>query len=345
MGNEENSRQMNRPDGGKVLVTGGGGFLGGAIVRQLVQKGERVFSLARNTYPELEALGVTQIQGDISQPDIVLNACQGMDVIFHTAAKPGVWGAYEEYYRPNVMGTENIVAACRQHRVPVLIHTSSPSVIFDGQDMAGVDESRPYPDHLPTPYTRTKAAAEQLVLRESARGHIKAIILRPHLIWGPGDPHLVPRVIERADKLVKVGREDKLVDTIYIDDAARAHLLAADSLAANPDLSGNIYFISQDEPIAMWDMINGILAAAGRDPIKRSLPAGVVWMVGALLETLYRLTGRKQEPPMTRFVAKELATAHWFDISAAKRDLGYQPRINISQGLDNLAAWLRTNDG
>ncbi|MFP4445555.1 MAG: NAD-dependent epimerase/dehydratase family protein [Desulfosudaceae bacterium] len=336
MGSQENGRKIR-----KVLVTGGGGFLGKAIVQQLAERGDRVFSLARNRYPELAPLGVTQIPADISQPEPVIEACRDMDVVFHTAAKPGVWGAYAEYHRPNVLGTQSVLDACRINRVPILIYTSTPSVVFDGKDMEGVDESCPYPRRLPTPYTRTKAMAEQMVRRAAAAGQVRVIILRPHLIWGPGDPHLVPRVIERADKLVRIGRGDKLVDTIYIDDAARAHLLAADRLAADPSLSGNIYFISQDEPIAMWDMINGILAAAGKPPITRSLPAGAVWLVGALLEAAYRLTGRKNEPPMTRFVAKELATAHWFDISAAKRDLGYQPRLTIREGLDRLAAWLR----
>jgi len=183
--------------------------------------------------------------------------------------------------------------------------------------------------------------AEQMVRRAAAEGQVRVIILRPHLIWGPGDPHLVPRVIQRADKLARIGRGDKRVDTIYIDDAARAHLLAADRLAEEAALSGSIYFISQDEPIPMWDMINGILAAADKPPINRTVPAGAVWLAGALLEAVYRLGRRKTEPPMTRFVAKELATAHWFDISAAKQDLGYQPRLTIQEGLDRLAAWLQ----
>jgi len=323
------------------MVTGGGGFLGSAVIRQLAGRGDRVTSLARNTYPALRKLEIKQIQADISDRQSVTDACRGVDAVIHTAAKAGVWGTFEEYYRPNVTGTENVIDACRTHEIPVLVHTSSPSVIFNGQDMEGVDESCPYPDKLPTPYTQTKAIAEQRVRSAAARRDINAVILRPHLIWGPGDPHLVPRVIQRAKKLVRIGDEDKRVDTIYIDDAARAHILAADRLAENPELSGNIYFISQDAPIPMWDMINGILAAAGLPPVTRRLPAGVVWAVGALLEGLYRIFGKKEEPPMTRFVARELATAHWFDISAAKRDLGFQPQLTIQQGLDNLAGWLQ----
>ncbi len=324
----------------EILVTGGGGFLGSAIVRQLVERGDNVRSLARNTYPELDELGVTQFQGDIANLEEVEAACEGVEAVCHTAAKPGVWGFYEDYYRPNLLGTKNVVAACKTFAVPVLVHTSSPSVIFDGRDMEGVDESCPYPARNPTHYTKTKAAAEQLVISEARKGAVNAVVLRPHLIWGPGDPHLVPRVIERASRLVKVGKTDKKVDTIYIADAARAHVMALDALAENPELSGRIYFISQDEPVFMIDMLNGILAAAGLPPIKRTLPAGLVWMVGALLEATYKMVGKTEEPPMTRFVAKELATAHWFTIEAAKQDLGYRPQYTIEQGLQELAKWL-----
>lgn len=325
----------------KILVTGGGGFLGSAIVRQLVARGDRVTTVSRSLHPELSALGVEQIQADLSTPQAIESACRGMEMVFHTAAKPGVWGTFEEYHRPNVLGTQNVVAACKKHQVPVLVHTSSPSVIFDGTDMEGVDESYPYPRRFATHYTHTKAKAEQMVRAEAAAGTIRAVVLRPHLIWGPGDPHLVPRVIARAKKLVKVGSRENLVDTIYIDDAANAHVLAADKLAENPGLSGRVYFISQDQPIPMYEMLNGILKAAGLGPVTRTLPAGVVWCVGALLEAGYKTLGIKAEPPMTRFVAKELASAHWFNIDAAKQDLGYKPGLTIEQGLERLAAWLR----
>jgi len=328
----------------KILVTGGGGFLGSAIARKLSLRGDWVTSLARNTYGRLESLDIRQIQADISDTNAVMRACEGMDMVFHTAAKPGVWGRYQDYYQPNVMGTENIVSACKHHQVPVLIHTSSPSVIFDGTNMEGVDESLPYPESFPTHYTKTKAMGEKIVLSAAQKGEVKAIVLRPHLIWGPGDPHLVPRVLQRAKKLVKVGKRNNLVDTIYIEDAATAHVLAGDRLAEEPALSGRVYFISQDEPIPMWDMINGILEAGGLPPISRTMPVGFVWSVGAMLEGIYKLLGIKKEPPMTRFVAKELGTAHWFDISAAIRDLGYRPQYTIKEGLEKLSRWLETQN-
>lgn len=323
-----------------VLVTGGGGFLGKAVVKRLIKRGDAVTSFCRQSYPELESMGVIQVQGDICDPEAVTNACSGMDIVFHVAAKPGVWGNYSDYFNTNVAGTENVIQAGRKHQVPILVHTSSPSVIFDGTDMEGVNESVPYPEKHHTHYTKTKAMAEKKVVAASSES-LKTIILRPHLIWGPEDNHLVPRIIARAKKLVKVGNRDNLVDTIYIDNAADAHILAADNLEANPGLSGNIYFISQDEPIPVWEMINRILNAAGLDPITRSLPHRLMWCIGAMLEFIYMVCGIKSEPKMTRFVANELATAHWFDISAAKRDLGYRPKVSIEEGMSRLEEWLR----
>ncbi len=324
----------------RILVTGGGGFLGKAIVRKLVQRGESVTSFSRARYPELEQLGVNQIQGDLEDSDATMEAVKGMDLIFHVAAKAGVWGSYDSYYRPNVTGTRNVLAGCKKHGVPRLIHTSSPSVVFTGRDMEGVDESVPYPDEFHTPYTETKAIAEQEVLA-AAREGLQVIVLRPHLIWGPEDPHIVPRVLERADKLVRVGKRDNLVDTIYIDNAADAHILAADSLQKTPSLSGNVYFISNDEPIPLWDIINGILKAGGREPVTRTLPHGVVWTIGAVLEFIYRTFRISGEPKMTRFVADELGTAHWFNINAVKQDIGYIPGVSIREGLQRLEAWLQ----
>jgi nucleoside-diphosphate-sugar epimerase len=328
------------PKGRNVLVTGGGGFLGGALVRRLLARGDSVASFSRHAYPELAALGVAQLQGDLTDPAAVDAACRGREVVFHAAARAGVWGPYADYHRTNVAGTANVIAACRRHGVGALVYTSSPSVVFHGGDMEGVDESVPYPAHYHAAYPRTKALAEQQVIR-AAREGLAAIILRPHLIWGPGDNHLVPRIITRAKRLKRIGRRQNRVDTIYIDNAADAHLLAAEHLAADPALSGRVYFISQGAPVPLWDMINGVLAAAGKPPVTRTVPAWAAWLAGALLEGGYRLLGIRQEPPMTRFVARELATAHWFDISAARRDLGYAPRVSTEEGLKRLAAWLR----
>jgi nucleoside-diphosphate-sugar epimerase len=325
-----------------ALVTGGGGFLGSAIVRRLRARGDRVHSLSRHRYPELDALGVIPFAGDVADDLAVARAAAGCDVVFHVAAKAGVGGRYRDYYRANVVGTANVLAACRHHGITRLVHTSSPSVVFAGRDMAGVDESVPYPRHYEAAYPQTKAIAERLVL--SANGALLATVaLRPHLIWGPGDNHLIPRLLARAraGRLRRIGTTVKLIDTVYIDNAADAHLLAADRLAPGAPIAGKVYFITQGEPVPLWDLINRILAAAGQGPITRSVPAEVAYAAGWLLETIYALCGWLDEPPMTRFVARELTTAHWFDISAARRDLGYEPKVSLEEGLRRLQASLR----
>jgi 2-alkyl-3-oxoalkanoate reductase len=322
-----------------ILVTGGGGFLGKAIVRQLLAKGHRVASFSRNLYPELEVMGVIQLTGDITNPRAVNDAVRGMDAVFHVAAKAGVWGTFAEYYRPNVTGTRNVITACRSEHVPKLVYTSSPSVVFDGGDMQGVDESVPYPTHYHAPYPQTKAMAEQSVMA-AANDELRTVVLRPHLIWGPEDRHLVPRIIARADSLRRVGDGNNRVDTIYVDNAARAHVLAMEALEKNPSVSGKVYFISDDDPICLWEMVDRILDAGGKSPVTRSISPTAAYLIGAVLEWLYRTFSISREPRMTRFVARELATSHWFDISGARRDLGYTADISIDEGMKRLKAWL-----
>jgi 2-alkyl-3-oxoalkanoate reductase len=322
----------------RALVTGGGGFLGGAIVRLLRERGEVVCSFSRGTYPALESLGVEQIQGDLGDRAALTAAAAGCDVVYHVAAKAGVWGPWDEYYRANVVGTENVVAACRVNGVRRLVFTSSPSVTFDGVDQNGANESEPYPKHFLAHYPDTKALAEQAVL--AANGpELATVALRPHLIWGPGDPHLIPRLIERArtGRLKRIGRESKLVDTTYVDNAATAHVQAADRLAPGSAVAGKAYFLSQGEPEPLWDFVNRVLAAAMLPPVTRSVPAGVAYAAGAVLESVYGLLRLRGEPPMTRFVARQLSTAHWFDLTAARRDFGYAPAVSTADGLRRLA--------
>jgi nucleoside-diphosphate-sugar epimerase len=336
----KNDPSIKAPSRLKVLVTGGGGFLGSAIITRLVKKKYHVLSFSRNRYPDLSYMGIEQIQGDICNKTEIEQALRGVDLVFHTAAKAGIWGNYSDYYRTNVTGTQNVIAGCKKHHIPRLIYTSSPSVIFNGTDMEGVNESVPYPATYHAYYPQTKAIAEQYVIKAAGQG-LMTIILRPHLIWGPGDKHFVPRIIARANRLVRVGNGKNLIDTVYIDNAAEAHILAADALEKNPKLSGNIYFISQGDPIPLWDMINHILKAAGLAPVRRSMPRSMAWLIGVMLELVYRSFNISKEPRMTRFLADELAKAHWFDISAARKDLGYTPRISIKEGLRRLERWLQ----
>jgi nucleoside-diphosphate-sugar epimerase len=325
----------------KAFVTGGGGFLGSVIVRMLQERGDQVVSLSRGSYPELAALGVEQIQGDLANREAVLQGAAGCGIIFHVAAKAGIWGSYNDFYQANVTGTEHVLDACRVHGIAKLVYTSSPSVVFDGTDVAGGDESLPYPAHYEAFYPQTKAMAEQLVL--AANGpQLATVALRPHLIWGPGDNHLVPRIIAkgRSGKLRRIGNRPCLVDTVYVDNAAQAHLLAADCLKPDSPVAGKAYFISNGEPIPLWEMVNRILAAGGIAPVSGTISPKLAYDVGMLCEGIWRLLNLSDEPPMTRFVAKELATAHWFTIDAARRDFGYQPQITLDEGLNRLKLWL-----
>jgi len=326
----------------KVLVTGGGGFLGSAIIRRLIDRGDDVRSLARRAYSALADMGVDQIQGDISNPETVARACDNRDLVFHVAAKPPPWGKYDDYYRTNVTGTQNIINSCLDQNISRLVYTSTPSVVFNGKDIEGADESMPYPKKFCTDYSETKAIAEQNVVRASNQ-QLKTIILRPHEIWGPGDNHILPRLVARAKRLKQIGDGKNRIDTIYIDDAADAHIIAADKLKKLPELSGKIYFISQDEPVPAWDMVNALLKAAGCSPIKKSVPFRIAWLSGALLELIYKTLRLSGEPYITRFMAEAVSQSHWFNISAAKKDLGYKPRLTTAEGLQRLEDWLRSN--
>ncbi len=330
-----------------ALVTGGGGFLGRAIVEQLLARGDRVRSFARGQYPQLATLGVQVIQGDLADAAAVRNAVHGCDLVFHVAAKAGLWGRYDDYHRPNVIGTENVIAACRAEHVPHLIYTGSPSVVFDGTDIEGVDESAPYPAHYHSDYSKTKAIAEQAVLAANDDHRLATIALRPHLIWGPRDNHIIPRLINRAraGQLRIIGDGKNQIDTIYIDNAAEAHLLAADALRDNPAAAGRAYFISQGAPVLAWQFINQILETADLPPITRSSSRRSARTIGAILETTHTLFRIKAEPKMTRFLADELATSHFFDISAARSQLRYTPRISTDEGLQRLRTWFQNQNG
>jgi len=327
----------------KALVTGGGGFLGGVIVRMLRERGDEVKSFSRGAHPALSQLDVEQIRGDLAKRDQLIKAAEGCDIIFHVAAKAGIWGDFDDFYNANVTGTVNVLAACRANNISRLVYTGSPSVVFDGHDLEGGDESLPYPLHYEAHYPQTKAMAEQIVLDADSSG-LATVSLRPHLIWGPGDNHLVPRIIAkaRAGKLRRIGTKPCLVDTVYVDNAARAHLLAADRLEPGGPVAGKSYFITNDEPLPLWEMVNHILAAAGLPPETRSIPPQLAYTAGAICEGLWKLLRLSGEPPMTRFVAKELSTAHWFNINAARSDLGYVPQVSIAEGLRHLEQWLAT---
>ncbi|HUG44762.1 MAG TPA: NAD-dependent epimerase/dehydratase family protein [Acidobacteriota bacterium] len=324
----------------RVLVTGGGGFVGNAIVNRLGARGWKVASFSRGFYPDLESQNVEQIQGDLADREAVRKACQGRDAVVHVAARAGIWGRHRDFHQTNVEGTKNVIEACRSERIDRLVYTSSPSVVMDGADQNGIDEAAPYPDRYLASYPETKAQAERLILAAADR-RLGTVSLRPHLIWGPGDRHLLPKILERArsGRLRQVGPGRNRVDFTYIDDVARAHLLALDRLRPGASISGKAYFISQDDPVSLWGFINRVLQAIGSSPVQRRISPTAAYALGTVCETVYRCFGIRHDPPMTRFLARSLATAHWFRIDAAKRELGYRPETSINEGLKHFANW------
>ena len=326
----------------RVLVTGGGGFLGRAIVSRLAKRGDRVRIFARGAYPDLVARGIEVCRGDIAHADAVRQAVQGCELVFHVAAKAGLWGRVSDFEQANVRGTENVVRACLQAGVSRLVYTSSPSVIFSGRDMEGVDESVPYPKSYSAEYPRTKALAEQCLLAANSR-NLATVALRPHLLWGPNDTQLTKAILERgrAGALMRIGDRDPLVDFTYVENAAFAHVLAADNLEPGAPISGKPFFISQDEPVPLWSFINRLLAAGSLPPVGRTVSPRVAYGLAAILEFIYRTLPLRGEPRLTRFLVEELSTAHWFDITAARQELGYLPIVSIEEGLSLLCASLQ----
>jgi len=353
-----------------VLVTGGTGFLGRRIVERLLAGGRTVTVLARHPAPELEKRGVRFIAASLDDAPAVAAACVGMDSIFHVAAKVGVWGKYDAYFRTNVLGTRALLEGCRKNGVRNFIYTSTPSVVYNGLDLANANESLPLTNDCPSPYPLTKAIAEREVLAANS-ATLHTVALRPHLIWGAGDPHLVPRILERAraGRLRIVGDGTNRVDMVHVENAVDAHLLAETALSSSPAakptqttcnvirykpiatgnidngvdgrVDGKAYFITNDEPVVLWDWVNQLLVALGERAIDKRISLKAASAVGGVCELLWRALPLKGEPPMTRFVAAELAKDHWFDISAAKRDLGYLPRVSMAEGTALLIAQLK----
>ncbi|MES2643255.1 MAG: NAD-dependent epimerase/dehydratase family protein [Myxococcota bacterium] len=326
-----------------ALVTGGGGFLGLEIVRRLRARGDTVTVLARGEYPEVAALGARLVRADISDAGAVLAAAAGPDIVFHVAAKAGVWGKKEDYERANVTGTENVLAACKAHGITRLVYTSSPSVVFDGKDHVGISEA-PYPETHENHYSETKARAERLVLAANSPT-LATIALRPHLIWGPRDPHILPRLFTRAraGRLRIVGDGQNRVSVSYVDNAGAAHLQAAAALAPGAPCSGRAYFVNDPEPVLVWAWANDLFGRVGIPPVTRKVSVGVARFAGTIAEAVWSLFGLAGEPPMTRFVAAQLGTSHAYDIGPAVRDFGYTPEVGPEEALERTAAWWKAH--
>jgi nucleoside-diphosphate-sugar epimerase len=328
----------------KLLVTGGGGFLGQALCRALLARGHEVASFSRSRHAALDALGVRQLQGDLADRSAVLAAfAEGFDAVLHNAAKAGTWGSHQSYFEANVTGTRNVIAACRAHGIGRLVHTSTPSVVHRAtHPVEGASaEEVPYGEGVKAHYAATKIVAEREVLAANDAA-LATVALRPRLIWGPGDTQILPKLVVRArsGRLRLVGSGDNLVDTTYIDNAAQAHVDALEHLRAGAACAGRAYFISNGEPWPLREVLNGLLRAAGAPEVQASIPFRAAYAAGAVCEGLWTALPLKGEPPMTRFLAEQLSTAHWYSMAPAARDFGYVPKVTMAEGLARLQASL-----
>ena len=325
----------------KAIVTGGGGFVGKAIVRQLIERGVDTAVIGRHRYPDVEKIGAQIFVGDIRDSDFLDSCFKGFDTVFHVAAKAGIWGDEKEYISINVNGTENVISACRKSNISRLIYTSTPSVVFNNESLENIDEKAPYADSFLCHYAASKVIAEKCVLAAN-NSDLLTTAIRPHLVWGPGDNHLLPRIIERGLKgqLSIVGRGQNKVDIAYIDNVADAHLLAAENLESSRSAAGQAYFISQGHPVNLWNWINDLFSRLSIPPVRKCVSFKKAYLAGRFLECVYTFFRIKQEPRMTRFLAEQLAKSHWFSIQKANDELGYTPRVTTEEGMNRTVSWL-----
>ena len=345
-----------------ALVTGGGGFLGGRLVERLRARGDAVRVLSRRACPDASWNQSEWIQGDIRDFEACRQASAGCDVVFHAAALAGVWGSRRLYLETNVKGTANILRACLENKVPSLVYTSSPSVVIGDRDIEGGDESLPYLSRYRAAYPESKARAERLVLEangwemvpndpaayspshsEKDVRHLRTCALRPHLIWGPGDPHLLPRLLQaaRSGRLARIGRGHPRADITYVDNAVHAHVLAADELAGRARCAGKAYFIGDDVPVVLQDWFDEVLQRLGLPRVQRRLPLGLARALAFGLEVTHTLLPALGEPWLTRFTVAQLVHSHWFSHRRAAEDFGYQAVVGPEEGLERLVAWFR----
>ena len=320
----------------KVLVTGATSLLARTTAEVLLARGDEVVCLQRGR----STLAAEQVTADIRDATAVRRAADGCDAIVHAAAKVGVVGSWDDYRGINVDGTTNVLAAARASGIERIVYVSSPSVAHGGDAIAGLAAEPPVLGRKNAFYAESKAMAEQAALAANA-SDLAVVAIRPHLVWGPGDTQLVGRIVDRArsGRLTLVGGGAALIDTTYITNAAESLVAALDRVRPYAACAGRAYVIANGEPRPIRDLVAGICAAASVPFAPRDVPLSVAKVAGSFVERAWTLTRRTTEPPLTRFLAEQLGTAHWFDPRPARDDLGWTPRVTIDEGLDALAAW------
>ncbi|MDR1612638.1 MAG: NAD-dependent epimerase/dehydratase family protein [Planctomycetota bacterium] len=318
----------------RVLVTGGGGFLGSYIVDALLRRGDAVRVAGRRSHPRIDALGVETAVGDLSDPKAASAAAKGCEAVIHAAGAPGISIAEDIYRRANVIATLNMLAAARERGVRRFVYTGTASVVYAGRSIEGGDESLPYPEHYLSVYARTKAEAERAVIAANS-GHLATCVIRPHLIFGPRDTQLIPKLLARArtGRMRRIGDGTNRVSVSYVGNVADAHCLALDALSPGGPAAGQVYFVNEPEPVNCWEFINRIVAGAGFPQVAKKLPLWLANLAGWMLENAYPLLGRKSDPPFTRFLVSQLATSHWFRVDKARAELGWEPEVSLDQGV------------
>ncbi len=318
-----------------ILVTGGGGFVGKSLIKKLLGNGYAVKSLSRSYYQELANIGVTCCQGDIGDNfDKIDSFFKDVYAVFHVASKVDMWGKYPDFYKTNVIGTQNIIKACKGNNVKYLIYTSSPSVIANDMGLKNVDATFPYPKKYDAFYPQTKAMAEKEIINAGKNNELLTMVLRPHLIWGPNDNNLIPTILNKAKngKLRQIGDGENIVDCSYIEDCTDAHILALKALEKNPFLSSNVYFVTQDEHIKLWDFVNSILMAYDLAPVTKKVSKNLAFTLAKILESISKIIP-SFKPLFTKFLITEMTTDHYFNIEKTKQDLGYSPKYTIKEGI------------
>lgn len=324
----------------RVLVTGAGSLLMRVVVDRLVERGDGVTCLQRR--PVNVPPGVRVVAGDVRDGQAVASACAGVDAVIHGAARVGVTGTWDDFHSVNVGGTRAVLAAARRAGVERVVHVSTPSVAHVGHSLVGEAAQPARTGRRGRAfYAESKALAELLALTAND-DHLGVVAIRPHLVWGPGDTQLVGRIVAAAQRgrLPLIGGGHALVDTTYVDNAADALVAALDAVRPGSPVAGRAYLVANGEPWPVRDLLLGICAAAGVSARPVVIPASVARVAGSVVERLWPLV-TDAEPPITRFVAEQLATAHWFDLTDTFRDLAWWPHITIDEGLQRLRSQAR----